>query len=352
MACMEWSTLLQWPCHAGDLLFDPGLERHDAIFPAPIARSTKGKNTLKIEDITAFLDFLQPRLAKEVWLGFYGGEPLLSWPLIEKTVAYAEKKSKNKFRFTLTTNGSLLKKEHILFFKKNRFKLVLSYDGLAQKNRDAGSVAAVEKALADLRALYPDGYAVNSVFTPQTVPLLAASMAEMLKQGHERLQYALDMSAPWQNADLAALEDRARAAGDASAWGIGKKPGACPWKTSRNPATKGYSPVLPAATAWPCSPTAPSGAARCSTPAGARSRQHPDYAKYCFGALEDFISGCRKRFAGRHRPLRRAAPGLFFQCKKRVVQPVRRPGKLRRLPGDGRPGDRYPWPFSRAGPAK
>ena len=136
----------------------------------------KGKKTLKIEAIIAFLDFLKPRLAKEVWLGFYGGEPLLAWPLVEKTVAYADKNFKKKFRFTLTTNGSLLKKKHILFFKENRFELVLSYDGLAQAKRDPGSVVAVEKALADLRELYPEGYTVNSVFTPATVSLLSASI--------------------------------------------------------------------------------------------------------------------------------------------------------------------------------
>ena len=126
-------------------------------------------------------------MTQDVWLGFYGGEPLLSWPLVEKTVAYALKKFKNKFRFTLTTNGSLLNKEHILFFKKHHFDLVLSYDGLAQQSRDAGSVAAVEAALENLRRIYPAGYVVNSVFTPRTAPLLAVSMEKMLERGHSPL---------------------------------------------------------------------------------------------------------------------------------------------------------------------
>jgi len=85
----------------------------------------RGRKTLKIENIRTFLDFLKPRLTKEIWLGFYGGEPLLCWPLVEKTVDYANKNFKKKFRFTLTTNGSLIKKKHILFFKENRFECKL-----------------------------------------------------------------------------------------------------------------------------------------------------------------------------------------------------------------------------------
>ncbi len=182
-------------------------------FSCPYCPQQKGGNTLKFRDIHDFLDRLRPRLAGEVWLGFYGGEPLLNWPLVTKTVAYAEKNFRDTFRFTITSNGSLLKTEHILFMKKHRFELLLSCDGLAQKNRDAGSVAAVEAALENLRRIYPAGYAVNSVFTPRTVPLLAASMKEMLRRGHPRLRYALDQCVPWAKKDLAILETQLAAFG-------------------------------------------------------------------------------------------------------------------------------------------
>ncbi len=68
------------------------------------------------------------------------------WPgrWSKKPSGICEKNHKNKFHFSLTTNGSLLKKKHILFFKENRFELVLSYDGMAQAKRDPGSVVAVE----------------------------------------------------------------------------------------------------------------------------------------------------------------------------------------------------------------
>ena len=277
----------------------------------------RGKNTLKIEDITAFLDFLQPRLAKEVWLGFYGGEPLLNWPLIEKTVAYSDKKFKNKFRFTLTTNGSLLKKEHILFFKKHHFGLVLSYDGLAQKNRAAGSVTAVEAALTDLQELYPEGYTVNSVFTPQTVPLLAASMEAMLKQGHQRLQYALDMGVTWQGADLAALEDQLQRLATVCLEHR-QKTGGMALENLKDPGGKGIFAcfagrdrlaLLPDQTVWGC---------YMFYDLLGHSRQSPDYAKYCYGKLEDFTTDSKTAFEALKANYAELRQDYFFSEKKEL----------------------------------
>lgn len=258
-------------------------------FSCPYCPQRRGKNALKIEDIAFFLDFLRPRLEKEVWLGFYGGEPLLSWPLVEKTVAYAENKFKNRFLFTLTTNGSLLKKEHMLFLKEHRFDLVLSYDGLAQKNRDGGSIAAVEAALANLQELYPEGYVINSVFTQKTMPLLAASMREMMKQGHRRLQYSLDICVPWKNADLAALErqlDRLVTICIRHQQKTGKMP-LENWVDDGKKGTfacfagRDRLALLPDRTVWGC---------YMFYDLLGHEPLHPDYSKYCFDKLEEFMS--------------------------------------------------------------
>jgi len=316
--------LLEWkpsPCYNGHAMQEISaltLVLTDRCnFSCPYCPQLKGKNTLKINDIHCFLDFLQPRLAKEVWLGFYGGEPLLAWPLIEETVDHAKKNFKNTFLFTLTTNGSLLNKKHILFFRKNRFKLILSYDGLAQKHRDAGSVASVEAALADLRILYPEGYTVNSVFTPRTVPLLGKSRERLLRQGHERLQYALDMSAPWSKKDLAALAgelDRLAAI----ARGQRAKSGSLPPENFKASGDKGIFAcfagrdrlaLLPDRTVWGCE--------MFHTLLGHDPR-NPDYAKYCFGALEEFISmpaAKRSAIASGYAELRQ---DYFFSDKKEL----------------------------------
>lgn len=286
-------------------------------FSCPYCPQRKGKNTLTIEDITAFLDFLQPRLARTVRLGFYGGEPLLSLPLVEKTVAYAEKKYKNTFRFALTTNGSLLKKEHILYFREQRFTLGLSHDGMAQKDRDAGSVGAVESALENLLRLYPAGYMVNSVFTPRTVTLLAESIETLWKQGHPRLRFALDMCIPWRQADLAALKDQLNRM-TAFCLEQRRKTRGNPLENFASKEKKGVFAcfagrdrlaLLPDRTVWGCD--------RFHTLIG-RDPANPDYARYCFGTIKEFISMPAKALAttaANHAKLRQ---DYFFSKKKEL----------------------------------
>ena len=65
-----------------------------------------------------------------VYFGFYGGEPLLAYELIEKCVEYIKGiKTKEKIHFTITTNGSLLNFTMIDFFIRNNFSIIISLDG-------------------------------------------------------------------------------------------------------------------------------------------------------------------------------------------------------------------------------
>ncbi|MCI8442696.1 MAG: thioether cross-link-forming SCIFF peptide maturase [Provencibacterium sp.] len=68
---------------------------------------------------------------------FFGGEPLLNFPLIKEVVAYArslEKEHNKCFRFTVTTNGVLLDDEKIDFINREMYNVVLSVDGRPQVN--------------------------------------------------------------------------------------------------------------------------------------------------------------------------------------------------------------------------
>jgi sulfatase maturation enzyme AslB (radical SAM superfamily) len=286
-------------------------------FSCPYCPQPRGKNTLRFRDIAAFLDLLQPRLARETQLGFYGGEPLLSWPLIKKTVAYAAKNSASKFRFALTSNGALLKPEHILFMKKHRFELLLSYDGLAQKKRDAGSVAAVETALENLQRIYPAEYVINSVFTPRTAPLLAASMKEMLRRGHTRLRYALDQCVPWTKKDLAILKTQLGLL-IAMAKKQRQQTGRMPLENFAANGKKGIFAcsagcdrlaLLPDRTVWGCT--------QFHHLLG-RHPEHPDYGKYCLGTLEKFASRPARSIAAITANCAELRQDYFFSEKKEL----------------------------------
>lgn len=66
-----------------------------------------------------------------IYIYFFGGEPMLCYKsIIVPLVQYCKEKYKDEnFTFGITTNGTLLNKESIDFFKNNNFNLLLSIDG-------------------------------------------------------------------------------------------------------------------------------------------------------------------------------------------------------------------------------
>lgn len=80
------------------------------------------------------LDFLIANSGsrRNLEVDFFGGEPLMNFDVVKQLVAYGRKQEKlhNKnFRFTLTTNGVLLKDDVIEFLNKEMANVVLSVDG-------------------------------------------------------------------------------------------------------------------------------------------------------------------------------------------------------------------------------
>ena len=83
---------------------------------------------------------------------FFGGEPLMNFDVVKKTVEYGreqEKKYNKNFRFTLTTNGILINDDVIDFCNKEMGNVVLSLDGRKSTN-DAMRVSRNGKGSYDL----------------------------------------------------------------------------------------------------------------------------------------------------------------------------------------------------------
>lgn len=73
---------------------------------------------------------------QNIFIGFYGGEPLLNFPFIEQIVEYSKNINllHNHFSFSMTTNGLFLSK-YMDFLAKNQFNLLVSLDGSEENNR-------------------------------------------------------------------------------------------------------------------------------------------------------------------------------------------------------------------------
>lgn len=82
--------------------------------------------------------FLSARGSAPVHVNFFGGEPMLAWPLIERTVQYAEELSEREGRlvgFSMTTNATRVTEERALFLAAHQFMVLVSIDG-TQRDHD------------------------------------------------------------------------------------------------------------------------------------------------------------------------------------------------------------------------
>lgn len=72
---------------------------------------------------------------KKFQIVFFGGEPFLNFSLIKYVVDICkriEAREQKYFRFSVTTNGSILNNEIINFLKNNKFGVMVSFDGIKE----------------------------------------------------------------------------------------------------------------------------------------------------------------------------------------------------------------------------
>ena len=89
-------------------------------------------NYMKDDVARQAVDFLYKHSRKtksELTLGFYGGEPMINFPMIRRTTNYARDVFGDQITFTMTTNATLLDQEKIKFLISNNFGLTISLDG-------------------------------------------------------------------------------------------------------------------------------------------------------------------------------------------------------------------------------
>jgi len=223
----------------------------------------RGRRTLPLSDLVRALDVFLPRLSAEGEIDFYGGEPLLAFGLIRRAVQAAERKlgRGRKVRFGLTTNGSLLDDDAVAFLGDHRFRILVSFDGLAQDvSRRRGSGRVLVNRLERLLRNPALSVETNSVFTPKTVSLLAGSLKLIHELGVPEIHLSLSNLEPWPEAALASLEKQLNEYGR-FARNRRRKTGECPLDVLRSSGRTGYFAcgaganriaVAPDGTVWGC----------------------------------------------------------------------------------------------------
>jgi uncharacterized protein len=144
-------------------------------------------------------------------IGFFGGEPLLKFELIESiTSMILSHTSYDATRVTLSivTNGTVFNDAIGAFVSTRGIDLCVSADGpptvhdrFRRFRGGKGSAATIRANL--IRALaHAPGLAVNAVFNPETLATLPESARYFFDLGVKRLFLNADYSANWSRPDL------------------------------------------------------------------------------------------------------------------------------------------------------
>ena len=98
--------------------------------------------TLCEGDIQAIYDFIaKTAKTKPIRISFYGGEPLVNYPLVQYAIQAGQQRWEDDVTFSVSTNGTLLTEERIDWLVNNGVELAISIDG-TQPFHDAHRVDA------------------------------------------------------------------------------------------------------------------------------------------------------------------------------------------------------------------
>lgn len=164
------------------------------------------RQDMRQEILKKSIDLLLTAPDENLELQFFGGEPLLRFDLVKKSIAYAYDKSRiacKNIRFLLTTNGLLLDKKKIEYCRNHDTAVLFSFDGpkpMHSKNRPplkADKGASYEKILSHLNLLIASKaeYFVNVVFLPQDIRYLKDTFLFLMSLGVKDIQFAYAVGA-------------------------------------------------------------------------------------------------------------------------------------------------------------
>jgi uncharacterized protein len=148
---------------------------------------------------------------RDVSLLFFGGEPLLKYDLIKRIVIYAKRKADDfgkRPEFNLTTNGILLDREKLDFFKEYNVKFLLSMDGnkiAHDRHRKLPSGEGSYDIIVEKIPLfkeYQPWLGVRMTISPDVVDYLCEGFLELVELGINQFLISPTENIEWPSASV------------------------------------------------------------------------------------------------------------------------------------------------------
>lgn len=153
---------------------------------------------------------------EDINIGFFGGEPLLEFELLQDIVELIRKHpghDPRRVKYSVVTNGTIYNSEIIHYLKEHKIGLVISCDGMPgvqdtfrrfpDGKKSSGIVeATILKAVKDLGQV-----PVNAVFHPYTLSKLPETVKYFSDLGIRQIYLSPDFSAEWSPDDSAMLKE-------------------------------------------------------------------------------------------------------------------------------------------------
>lgn len=260
----------------------------------------RGRQRLEFSSLVKSLDFFHRYFAREGFVSFYGGEPLLCFSELRRAVEYIEdlpRRKGHKIRYNLTTNGSLLTDRILGFLGEHGFALTLSFDGLAQDiSRKRGSFDPLVSLIPRILARPGISLEINSVFSSETVGLLSGSVELIVRMGVPKLDVNFAHKPAWTTSSLSRLKDEMARVGAYFETRYGRWEDV-PWEDfygEPEPAlrccTAGLEQMAISAqgTLWGCAVFPHYFMGKEGT---------GEYGKYCFGDVDSFLYDAERTYA-------------------------------------------------------
>ena len=175
---------------------------------------SKQQRPMSLQTASQAVDFLAGQANNRCTITFFGGEPLLEFGLIRQVVEYSEKVYGSKIVFRMSTNGTMITREALHFFREHDIYFTLSIDGdQAQHDlcrryaNNRGSYHDIATKIQAMLSFNPYTIAV-SVVVPETAGCLAAGVEDLFDKGFRYVLQTLDYAAPWTSKDIKVLKEQ------------------------------------------------------------------------------------------------------------------------------------------------